>query len=85
MDLTLIELHLDDATLNAPFGTDTNGKSSTSPTRENEQDRSSSRIDTNLRPLLGVAIVIGLVILSRKLRAGGERKVEADDITIEEN
>lgn len=72
MEITLFEFHLDDATIDTPFGIDAGDESAPS---QSEEDERSSGLILPLVPLLGVAIVVGLVLLRRMLRS--------DDVDVE--
>jgi hypothetical protein len=83
MDLTILEIHLDDAAFNAPLsGGD----------EQEDEDRASAPADTTtggpatVPRLLGVvAVLLGLALLARYLRSGeGEDLPAADDVQIAE-
>jgi hypothetical protein len=75
MELTFFEIHLDGSTFNAPFTRD--GES----VDGDEADESSGiaiaegESGGGLRPLLAVAVLVGLALLARYLRSDGK---EAD-------
>lgn len=84
MDLTLFELHLEDATLNAPFAD--RRKSDDETSEVGDSDAESGRDGGSLVGLVvGVSVLLALGALIRRRRNGGETPdVETDEIAIEE-
>jgi len=73
MDLTILELHLDNARFNAPFAA-----GEETPTGDDESvDTSGGGFDP--RVLVVIAVLGGLAVLAKYLRSGEGVDVEVDD------
>lgn len=86
MDLTIFEIHLDGASFNAPFssGNGSAGEEADEGPGTSETTTGEGASGTSLRPLLGVAVLIGLALLARYLRSGKEGTNATDEIEVGE-
>jgi hypothetical protein len=81
MDLTLLEIHLDDAsfTANAPFSDDSSEAEPAAATAtESAGDEDGGDLRTLVPFLVGLGALAGIAYLVRRLRRGGETGTEIE-------
>lgn len=85
MDVTILELDLEDAQFNAPFAGEVEGDAG--DTDDEDEGAGASRPGFDARPLAVIAVLAGLVVLARYLRSDddGGVEIEADEVEIEES
>lgn len=89
MDLTLFELHLEDATFNAPFSGNADEESAESTPRSDSAGGGDDASGLDPRPWAALAVLVGLALLAKYLRSQEKEDEQADPsadkITIEES
>jgi hypothetical protein len=87
MDVTILELDLEDAQFNAPFAGEVEGDAGDTDDEEEDEGAGASRPGFDARPLAVIAVLAGLVVLARYLRSDddGGVEIEADEVEIEES
>lgn len=81
MELTLLEVHLDDAsfTANAPFSDDSSAEEAESAAEATASTDDEGRAATDLIPfVLGLGALVGIAYLVRRLRGGDETGTEIE-------
>jgi hypothetical protein len=69
MDLTIFEVHLDGSTFNAPFASGEESPDAGDEREDEESDAGAAGSGLDPRPLLVVAVLLGLALLARYLRS----------------
>jgi hypothetical protein len=89
MDVTILELDLENAQFNAPFAGDVEEDAGDTDDEDEDEDEGAgaSRPGFDARPLAAIAVLAGLVVLARYLRSDDDEgvEIEADELEIEES
>jgi len=88
MELTIFEINLDGAQFNAPFaGEDETDGADDAGEDDDDQTGPSVPRGFDPRPVLVIAVLLGMALLARYLRSDedGDLEIEADEIEIEES
>lgn len=87
MDVTILELNLEDAQFNAPFAGDVEEEAGDTDDGDDEEDAGASGPGFDAGPVAVIAVLAGLVVLARYLRSDddGGVEIEADEVEIEES
>jgi hypothetical protein len=83
MDVTILRIDLGDAEFNAPFAA---GEGSEEDDDEESGATDTSGVGIDPRPVVAIAVLLGLALLARYLRSGEEDvEIEADELELEES
>lgn len=81
MDVTLFEVHLEDAEFNAPFaGREAGDEAAAGASDAEPTEASKGGSGRRLRPLLGLFALIGLAVVARYLRGGTATSTATEEL-----
>jgi len=80
MNVTLFEVHLEDAEFNAPFAGREGAADVAEAADEEPTEGTSSGSGRRLRPLFGLLALVGLAVAARYLRGGAASSAETEEV-----